>query len=221
RSKFVKPPKKETETVKNILMILLASAMAGSAGEYCWTNFATGAPFAGAYGATVDSDGTIYAAALTSQQLTKITPSGVVTILGAAVPNPVELVISTTTHNLYVGSNGGGVYKVVPPYGAGNVTQIDSGYTCFGLGVDSASETIYAGDRGGNTIRVMPSSGPGTVLAGTGAAGSFNDGLSDSTFNAPCGIAVVVSGGNTILYVADQVNGLIRQIDINGGTVTT
>jgi len=202
-------------------MVLFASATMASAQTYCWTNFASGADFAGAYGATVDSDGNIYTASLGSGKLARITSAGVVTILGASVPAPIEIVVSTNTHNLYVSSLSAGVVKVVPPYGAGNTSQIDGSYQSFACAVDSATETVYASDTGNNQIRIIPNGGAGSVLAGSGAAGSTDSTLLGSSFNRPCGIAVVVSGGNTNLYVADRDNNKIRKIDLGGNAVTT
>src|SRR2546428_60413 len=121
--KTVKPPKERSNIVKSILMVLITSATVAGAQTYCWTNFASGGSFSGAYGATVDSDGTIYAAALSSGSLMKITPAGVVTVLGASVPAPVELVVSTNTHNLYVSSLSTRIVKIVPPYEAGDTSQ--------------------------------------------------------------------------------------------------
>jgi hypothetical protein len=56
-----------------------------------------------------------------------------------------------------------------------------------------------------------------TTLAGTGSLGSSNGTGTSASFNAPTGITT----DQTSLYVADQVNHLIRQIVISTGVVTT
>jgi hypothetical protein len=131
------------------------------------------------------------------------------------------LSVSTTTHNLYVGSDNAGVYKVVPPYGAGNVTQIDSAFSTFGTAVDSASETVYAAAQAGNVIRIIPNGGAAANLAGSGIPGFLDGTLSLAQFDSPCGVAVVVSGGNTNIYVADRNNHAIRWINVASNSVTT
>jgi hypothetical protein len=191
--------------------------------EYCWSEFTEqGGAYQGAYGAAVDtSTGMIYVSALLSGKLSSLTPSGTATVLGALVPSPVELSVSTTTHNLYVGSLSSGVIKVSPPYSKDHWIPIDGTYSCFATAVDSATETVYAANTGGHVIRIIRGAGPGAVLAGSGTAGFLDGVFVAARFNSPCGLAVKVSDSNTNIYVADRNNNRIRHINMAAGTVTT
>lgn len=78
---------------------------------------------------------------------------------------------------------------------------------------------LYVVDKGQHYIRrIVISTGVVDTIAGTGADGSNNGPGASATFNAPAGITI----DGTYLYVADQVNNLIRKIEIGGDwTVST
>lgn len=59
----------------------------------------------------------------------------------------------------------------------------------------------------------------GFLLAGTGAPGTYNNQLSDSTFTSLSGIAVVP--GEAVVYVLDAGAGNIRKLEIPGDVVRT
>src|SRR5947207_1799353 len=143
RSKSVKPPKERSSIVKSIVMVLFASAMAASAQNYCWVNFAGG--FNSPYGADTDGSDNIYIADRGDAVVRKITPGGSVTTLSALTGSLVELVVNKVNGNIYYLDLGSGnLKKSVPPYSS--VTTLASSLgTTIGLGVDSATDTIYGG----------------------------------------------------------------------------
>ncbi|MFI5161292.1 MAG: gliding motility-associated C-terminal domain-containing protein [Sphingobacteriales bacterium] len=99
-----------------------------------------------------------------------------------------------------------GVVTTIPNYSGG----------AFGLAVDAAG-TIYIADEGGNQIEKISPFGIFTVIAGSTTQGNTNGAGTAASFNTPIGIAVDASGN---LYVADELNNLIRKIT-PAGVVTT
>jgi len=86
----------------------------------------------------------------------------------------------------------------------------------IGLAIDQ-SGSIYVADRMNHAIRKISESGTVTTLAGNGTVGSTNGSGTSATFNQISGIAIDSEGS---LYVADQLNNMIRKVT-NTGTVTT
>ena len=79
---------------------------------------------------------------------------------------------------------------------------------------------VYIADSGNHTIRKIDVNGTVSTFAGTsGRSGSSDGPITTARFNSPRGIAVVSSGDNTVIYVADTANHAIRKIA--NGTVTT
>jgi len=154
-------------TQPNITSITILPAVNST---YCWSAFTPqGEHYSGAYGAAVDtSTGLIYVSALLSGRLSVLAPSGAATVLGALVPSPVELSVSTTTHIFIVGSLDVGPVKVVSPYGGSDWTAIDGNYSCFATAVDNASETVYAANTGANQVRIIPMAEQGPCLRAAG-----------------------------------------------------
>jgi streptogramin lyase len=85
-----------------------------------------------------------------------------------------------------------------------------------GVAVD-ASYNVYVADLGNEEIRKITPNGVVTTFAGSGAAGSANGSGTAVSFSLPTGVAVDASGN---VYVADQNNNLIREINPSG-TVST
>ncbi len=99
--------------------------------------------------------------------------------------------------------------------GTGTAAQF-SGPT--GIVMD-ASGNMYVTDYSGNTIRKITPAGVVTTIAGSGVAGSANGTGTAAQFKNPTGIALDPT--QTILYVGDQSNFLVRKIVIATGVVTT
>ena len=87
----------------------------------------------------------------------------------------------------------------------------------YGLCVDG-SGNVYVADSENNTIRKITPAGVTTTFAGTAGVVGWADGTgAAASFNFPAGIAID-SAGN--LYVADEINSIIRKIT-PGAVVTT
>ncbi len=195
-------------------------------------------------GIAVDSAGNIYAADMSNNRIRKITPAGVVSTYagsgisgstngpaGSARFNLPAGVATDASGNVYVADYGNSTIRKITPAGnvstlaghAGNAGSTNSAIGVFAtftnpadLAVDS-SGNVFVADSGNNLIRKITSAGAVTTFAGSGVAG-FADGTGTAAgFNAPGGIAVDVAGN---VYVADQLNSLIRKITPSG-VVTT
>lgn len=78
--------------------------------------------------------------------------------------------------------------------------------------------TLYVADSGNATIRRIRSNGDVTTLAGKAGAVGYADGAGgDARFSSPIGIALDSKGN---LFVADQGNRCVRQIDADGTVIT-
>ncbi len=80
-----------------------------------------------------------------------------------------------------------------------------------------AADNIYVADADNHAIRKITSAGVVSTLAGNGSSGSLNGTGAAARFNHPAGLAVDASGN---IFVADQLNNLIRKIT-PAGVVTT
>ena len=95
-----------------------------------------------------------------------------------------------------------------------------------GVAVDS-SGILYVADSGNHRIlKITISTGDITVLAGGGNRGGAALGYVNATgtaarFRFPTSVAVVESGGEVYVYVADHYNHCIRKIITSRGNVTT
>jgi hypothetical protein len=234
----VKPSK--NKSLKSALLILLVSTTLASAQSWCWTNVA------GSLSANGDADGTGDAARFSQLYGIDINGAGnllvvcdrgaskikTITLPGAVVTtvqsgfNLVQCVINKNNGNLYFPdiSGAGTIYRLAPPY-TGTPVPI-ANEVAYGLGIDSASDTLYVAGQNNNRIFYIPNAGsatPGalTLLAGSGMAGLVNGDLATAQFRNPMGMAVIVSGGNTNIYLADRANHAIRHINVASNEVTT
>ncbi len=89
-------------------------------------------------------------------------------------------------------------------------------------GVASDAEgNIYVADTENHTIRKIAVSGAITTIAGTpGIYGARDDLGTQALFSLPAGIAVMGTGENLVVYVADTGNHTIRKISANGQVTT-
>lgn len=86
------------------------------------------------------------------------------------------------------------------------------------LGVAVIDDEIYVADRDNNRIRKVTLDGVVTTVAGSGAAGSDDGALAQASFNKPYALA---SDGAGNLYVSDFDGYVIRQVDLDTGSVVT
>jgi trimeric autotransporter adhesin len=89
----------------------------------------------------------------------------------------------------------------------------------IGLALD-ATGNIYFADSGNSRVRKISTSGTITTFAGNGTYGFSGDGgpATDAALSYPAGIALD-SAGN--LFVADYDNGVVREVLIADGTIST
>lgn len=76
-----------------------------------------------------------------------------------------------------------------------------------------AKGNLYVCDAPNNCIRKIDTKGNVTTFAGTGESGLVNGDISVAQFNNPLGIAIDKDGN---VYVADNINFVIRKIDTKG-----
>ena len=216
------------------------SVLAG--GTYGMAN-GTGAQaqFSYPYGIDTDAAGNVYVADQYSHSIRKISPEGVVTTLagnglpfvsdgtGAAAGfnTPVGVAVDANG-NVFVAEQYSNTIRKITAEGvtttfAGSGLQgltDDTGTAAqfnqpTGVAVDAAGN-VYVADFMNNAIRKISSAGVVTTLAG-GTQGAANGTGTEASFNAPIDLAVDADGN---VFVADQVNNLIRKIT-PAGVVTT
>ncbi|MGA9334753.1 MAG: hypothetical protein WBV39_10800, partial [Rudaea sp.] len=153
---------------------------------------ATAAQLFNPFAVAFDDSGNMYIADVANNDIRKVTPAGI---------------ISTVAGNQSPGYSGDG--------GAATSAQLHSP---IGVAIDHAGN-LYIADSGNNVIRkVTPDDTIGTV-AGNGASGYSGDGglATSARFDSPAGIAFDRAGA---LYVADNLNFVIRRVALNG-TIST
>ena len=131
--------------------------------------------------------------------------------------------------------SGNQVYRVSQSGGAavsiaGNGTQGGSGDSGLATSAELSDPTdvaidgagnLFIADTGNNRVRmVSAATGTITAYAGTGASGWTGDGgqATSATMNAPTGLALDGAGN---LYIADQLNNVIRKVTVATGVITT
>jgi len=202
----------------------------------------TGAELSAPVDMVVDAFGNLYISDYGNNVIRKVAPGGSVStfagngtagfkndaLASAEFNHPQGLVIDQNG-NIYVADSGNNVIREITTggqvvtyagtgtagmvNGAGTVAQFNSPQ---GLVIDKG-RNIYVADYYNNVIRKIAPDASVSTFAGTGTAG-LNDGAPGvATFHGPSGIAI---DGSNNLYVAEGINGDIRQI-IPSGTVST
>ena len=109
--------------------------------------------------------------------------------------------------------------------GNGSSTLSGDGGAATSAGMDpfdivaDASGNVYVADRANNRVRIVYPDGIIATVAGTGAAGWSGDNgpANQAMLNSPTGVAVDTAGD---LYIADNGNGLIREVTPDGSIQT-
>ena len=191
-------------------------------------------------GVAVDRTGNLYVADSENQNISRITPAGVVSViagrgfryigLGSPQPLPGRAAVNAAG-TMYVADASKHVVYQISPAGVATVFAGASGQAGSTNGTGAAarfskpsavavdaSGTVYVADAGNHTIRKISPAGVVTTLAGSvGSPGATNGPAALARFNQPTGVAVDAAG---TVYVADRGNQLIRQIS-PAGVVST
>lgn len=218
------------------------STFAGSGTAGAANGTGTAATFNQPSGIVVSSAGVVYVAETGNDKIRKITAAGVVSTLAgsgtvgsangtgtaASFNNPKGLAMDGSG-NIYVADYSNNLIRkitaagVVTTFagsgtaGAANGTGTAASFNLpVSLAID-ASGNVYVSDYGNHLIRKITSAGVVTTFAGSGTAGAANGTGTAASFNHPFGITLDASGN---LYVADQLNNMVRKIS-STGVVTT
>jgi sugar lactone lactonase YvrE len=194
-------------------------------------------------GLALDAAGNIYVADYGNNLIRKISTTGMVTTLAgngtqgaldnkgvlASFNGPTGVAVDASG-DVYVADNNNNRIRKITSAGivttlagsdsVGALNGLDTAASFFGpsgVAVDASGNVIVA-DAGNNLIRMVTPAGLVTTLAGSTNAGATNGALLSASFNNPSGVALDASGN---IYVADLLNGLIREISPGTGMVTT
>ena len=119
------------------------------------------------HGITVDSAGNIYTANSTSDNVSKITPAGTSTILGATGRKPYEVAVDSAG-NVYTSNELSNNVSKITSTGISTVNWGSSGTGPTGISVDSAGN-VYTANSTSNNVTIITPQGAATTLGTTGA----------------------------------------------------
>jgi hypothetical protein len=172
--------------------IIITWAGGGLAGNLGDGGVATNATLSYPYGVAVDGYGNLFIADLISSRIRKVDANGIITT-----------VAGNGTRN-YSGDGGAATNATLRmPYGVALDTH----------------DNLFITDTGNQRVRKVDTNGIVTTVAGNGTAAYSGDGsvATNASLSGPWAVAVD-SNGN--LFIADQQNNRIREVDING-VITT
>ena len=228
----------------------MVSHLAGpSAGPGYADGPAATARFAFPWGVAVDADGITYVADSANHTIRTISAAGEVTTIAGASGAPGSAdgpgaaarfrfptgVVAGPGGVLYVCDSGNHTVRRIAATGEVTTLAGAAGQagTADGSGaearfsrplraaIDDAGNLLVA-DSGNHTIRFVTPAGVVTTVAGlAGQPGSTDGGADVAKLNGPAGLAVGISSGGTLFWVADSENHTVRRVGGPGATVST
>ena len=218
--------------------LLAAIAIAGSSAPVVTTLAVTGFSKPEAIGVN-SADGTLYVADTTNKQVKKITKETVVTVfldtngLASYPLNGPEGICVDSSGNVFVNNTKN--HNIIRITAAGSASIYAGGAavsgTTNGAGTTArffepegifcgASNTFYVADVDNNQIRKITDTAANvTLYAGSsaGTSGFINGSSTDARFYNPKGVTADSSGN---VFVADNLNHVIRKISVSGDVTT-
>jgi gliding motility-associated-like protein len=224
-------------TIRKISIAGQVSTFAGSATAGLADGNGTAAQFNQPHGLAIDAADNIYVADLQNHAIRKITPAGAVTTLAGNGSNgnvngtgaaarftlPGYLTLDVLG-NIYVADGGNNSIRKITPAGAvttiaglGGPATINNIGTPGGLKF-GRNGNLYVTILSRHQILEITPTGVSTIIAGSsaGALGAANGAGANATFKRPQDLTFGIDGN---LYIADQDNNLIRQLNRTGYTI--
>ncbi len=214
------------EYMKNIFKLVAVSILSifilstpNTASAYSITPFATTGT--NTHGITIDSSGNIYTTNYSSNNVSKITPAGVSTILGTTGNNPHGITIDSSGNIYTTNYSSNNVSKITP---AGVSTILGTtGTNPYSITIDS-SGNIYTANYNSNNVSKITPAGVSTILGTTGLVPigitiDSSGNIYTANFNSNNVSKITPAGVSTILGTTGT-NPLSITIDSSGNIYT-
>ena len=190
-------------------------------------------------GLAVDEDGTLYIADSGNGRIVAVRATGHASVLASA--NACGDVCLIEPHAVAVAPDGSvwiadaGAHRIFRLDPVTRVLEVRAGTGVEGSSPDAtpaleaelgapggiavtSSGVVYFSERSGHRVRFISNQGTIRTIAGSGVAGfSEASPATSAMLNTPSGITVAGS----LLYVADEVNNRVREVNLTGGGIRT
>jgi streptogramin lyase len=176
-------------------------------------------------------DGTIYSSDAGNHTVTRVSPTGLTTIMGIAgqpglrdgpgnqaeFNRPRGMTIDAAG-NVYVLDTGNNAIRKIDGFNVVSTLTVSGSATgggdltmgCCNSGIAAGPHgSVYTTDPGSNSIKQVSADGTITTVAGSGTAGAGNGSGSVASFNNPLGITTAPDGS---LVVTDTNNNTVRSV---------
>lgn len=188
-------------------------------------------------GIAVDDDGSLYVADTGNGRIVAVRPTGHATVLASAdgctdaclvAPHAVAIAPDGTIWIADAGAHR--IFRLDPVTRALEVRAgtgaaasspdftpaLEAAINAPGGVAVTSNGVVYFSERDGHVVRWITPEGALRTIAGTGVAG-YSDGspATNAQLNTPSGLAV----SGSLLYVADEVNNRVREINLTGGGI--
>ena len=206
----------------NIITTVVGNGSATYAGD---GGPATNASLHDPVGLAFDSVGDLYIADQENGRIRKVDTNGVITTAGyndfptgLALDAAGNLYFSDFFENMMFKVASNGIETIIAGLGdlggEGVAATNAKIYNPFGIASDAAGNLFFA-DKFSNRVRKIGTNGMITTVAGNGGSSFSGDGgaATNAGLYYPVGVALDGAGN---LFIADQINNLIRKVDTNG-----